>query len=234
MVYVKIWESGQFGKLSNEAKLLFIGMITLADDDGKLRADPAYLRAQIFPYNESMSVTEALRFRNEIEKNGLITVYSIDGFEYIEHPKWKEYQSIRSDLYKKSTLPLRNNDVTEPLRKRPCKLSKVKLSKDKLVTTSDTGVADKINPLIALFEPINPSFKRLYANVTQRKSLSRLLEAHGEYKLKQIIALLPESNASQYAPTITTPLALEDKLGALIVFLKKHQQKQSVNKIAKI
>src|SRR3990167_754208 len=213
MVYVKIWESGQFGKLSNEAKLLFIGMITLADDDGKLRADPAYLRAQIFPYNESMSVTEALRFRNEIEKNGLITVYSIDGFEYIEHPKWKEYQSIRSDLYKKSTLPLRNN---------------------KLVTTSDTGVADKINPLIALFEPINPSFKRLYANVTQRKSLSRLLEAHGEYKLKQIIALLPESNASQYAPTITTPLALEDKLGALIVFLKKHQQKQSVNKIAKI
>ena len=149
MVYVKIWESGQFGKLSNEAKLLFIGMITLADDDGRLRADPAYLRAQIFPYNESMSVTETLRFRNEIEKNSLITVYSIDGFEYIEHPKWKEYQLIRNDLYKQSTLPKSNDDVTETLRKRPSKLSKVKLSKDKISKQPIRAKTPKTpNPLI--------------------------------------------------------------------------------------
>src|SRR3990167_4590447 len=113
MVYVKIWTSEQFGKLSDKAKLLYVGTITLADDDGRLRANPSYLRGQIFPYDDSLSATEVLRLRNEVENNGLFIVYSVDGFDYIEHPKWPEYQSIRKDLYKISSLPSRNEAVTK-------------------------------------------------------------------------------------------------------------------------
>lgn len=128
MLHLKIWTSEQFGKLSDKAKLLYIGSITLSDDDGKLRANPAYLRGQIFPYDEILTVTEVLQLRNEVENNGLFIVYSIDKFEYIEHPHWKEYQVIRKDLYKSSSLPTRNVSVT---KKHP-KLSQVKSSQVKI------------------------------------------------------------------------------------------------------
>jgi hypothetical protein len=140
MVYLKIWSSAQFSELSDKAKLLYIGTLTLADDDGRLIAKPSYLRGQIFPFDENISVSEILRLRNDIEKTLLFSVYSINNCEYIQHPNWTEYQVIRKDLYKKSTLPSRNATVTKPLQKRDT--SKDKLSKD---NTSDSTKVEYAN-----------------------------------------------------------------------------------------
>ena len=41
MIAPEIWESSSFSKLSNFAKLIFIGLISNADDEGKGIADPA-------------------------------------------------------------------------------------------------------------------------------------------------------------------------------------------------
>ena len=128
MIYTKIWTSEQFSRLSDKAKLLYVGMITLADDDGRLIANPSYLRGQIFTYDD-IPIDEVLKLRKIIEEEGLIIVYSILGNDYIEHPKWLEYQRIRGDLYRKSSLPTRNGSVTVPLLKSS--LSKDKISKDK-------------------------------------------------------------------------------------------------------
>ena len=190
MVYLKLWTSEQFGKLSDRAKLLFIGMITLADDDGKLRGNPAYLRGQIFPYEESITVTDVLQVRNEIKKNGLIELYSVDGFEYIQHPKWSEYQKIRKDLYKESSLPSRNKSVTKPLRKST--LSKDKISKDKIRQIAGTSPAD-ISSLIDSFKEINPVYKKWFGNTTQRGACERLIEQHSLKKLLDIIQGLYQS-----------------------------------------
>ncbi|HEC32988.1 MAG TPA: hypothetical protein ENI63_01880 [Candidatus Kaiserbacteria bacterium] len=130
MVYSKIWVSIQFTSMSDKAKLLFIGMVTLADDDGRLIGNPAYLRGQIFSFDEEISVLEIKKERDEVEKSGLIEVYKIDGIEYILHPNWEKYQVIRGDLYTPSTLPDRNGIVTKPTQKST--LSKDKISKDKI------------------------------------------------------------------------------------------------------
>jgi len=129
MIYTKLWTSEQFSKLPDRGKLLYIGMITLADDDGRLIANPAYLRGQIFTYDD-ISVLDVLNLRDIIERTGLIAVYKINDSEYIEHPNWEEYQIIRSDLYIPSRFPARNGTVTEPLQKRDT--SKDKISKDKI------------------------------------------------------------------------------------------------------
>ncbi len=221
MVYSKIWTSEQFGKLSDKAKLLFIGTITLADDDGRLRGNPAYLRGQVFPYDEELNVAEVLQFRNEIEKSGLFSIYSINNLEYIQHPKWTEYQIIRKDLYKESSLPPRTETVTKPLRKRS--LSKVKLSKVK--SNSETEVSQGISLVIDLFKDINPTYKKWFGNTTQRKAVTSLLERHGFEQLRKVIALLPKTNTIQYLPTITTPLQLEDKWSSLEAGLTKEKNK---------
>lgn len=129
MIYSKIWASQQVGHLSSDAKILYIGMITLADDDGRLIGNASYLRGQVFPYDEKMEIERIKDLKKEIESAGLIECYVVGDFEYIQHPKWEEYQVIRGDLYKHSSLPSRNGKGTKPLQKRDT--SKDKLSKDK-------------------------------------------------------------------------------------------------------
>jgi hypothetical protein len=80
-----------------------------------------------------------------------------------------------------------------------------------------------INPIISLFEKINPSFKRLYSNKTQRAAAERLLKQYGQEKLEKMIAALPEINATPYAPTITTPYDLETKMGKLKAWVEKQK-----------
>jgi hypothetical protein len=81
----------------------------------------------------------------------------------------------------------------------------------------------QVNPLIELFKEVNPSYSKLFANKTQRGSAERLLKTHGLQKLSGLIKLLPQMNGDKYAPVITTPVQLEDKLGQLIAYGQRKQ-----------
>jgi len=175
MLYSKIWTSEQFSKLSDRAKLLYIGMLTLADDDGRLIANPAYLRGQVFTYND-ISISDVLIIRNEIEKTDLISVYIIKESEYIEHPNWGKYQTIRGDLYHTSSLPNRNGYVTDTLQKRDT--SKDKISKDKIIPTVGKKT-EKLEELIKkqmyYYEDIKQIRKNKYQNKIEPNQKSMLI-----------------------------------------------------------
>ena len=81
--------------------------------------------------------------------------------------------------------------------------------------------------LIELFKPINPSYEKFFRNTTQRGALERLVKKFGPGKVEEIISILPITNTKKYAPTITTPLQLEDKLGQLVAFTKQ-QKSESI------
>lgn len=86
------------------------------------------------------------------------------------------------------------------------------------------------NNLIELFKNINPSYERLFSNKTQRSALERMIKKYGSEKMEKIINSLEITNSKKYAPTITTPLQLENKLGDLIAYIKKEADNK--NKIA--
>lgn len=87
---------------------------------------------------------------------------------------------------------------------------------------------NEVSEIIKLFEEINPSVKKMYANKTQREACKNLIEKHGFEQLKAIISLLPKTNTMKYAPTITTPLQLEDKLAQLMAFIQKEKSNQII------
>lgn len=87
-------------------------------------------------------------------------------------------------------------------------------------------IADNINPLIELFKFINPTYERLFANKTQRASLERLVAKFGEEKVKQMIEYLPKIFGKLYAPRITTPYQLEQKMADLIAYAKSEKDKK--------
>lgn len=88
----------------------------------------------------------------------------------------------------------------------------------------------EINTLLGLFEVVNPTIN--FGNLTQRSALERMLKRFGFEKLEATIKALPEVINKPYAPKITTPIQLENKLGELIAFYKQEQGKKINNKVA--
>lgn len=104
------WTDERVIGLSRDARLLCIGMISHADDAGRLLATPVRLAGDIFPADD-LSTKQVLRWRDEIEQTGLIKVYKVRGVEYACFPKWRKHQRISKP--QPSTLPSPEQEDTE-------------------------------------------------------------------------------------------------------------------------
>ncbi len=94
MIDPNIWQSEDFGKLSLLAKIVFIGLFSLADDEGRGRANPVYLKSTLFPYEESMRSADIAKTLFEISSNMSVIFYSYDGSDYYSLYNWNEWQKI--------------------------------------------------------------------------------------------------------------------------------------------
>jgi hypothetical protein len=90
----------------------------------------------------------------------------------------------------------------------------------------------QINDLVKLFEPINPSYEKLYKNTSQRAALERLVKKWGYEKTENLVKALPQIISRKYAPRITTPYQLEDKLGELKIFYEQERGGKNKSKVA--
>ena len=95
-----------------------------------------------------------------------------------------------------------------------------------VVEVKSSVMGKEFNELIALFKPVNPSYERLFPNKGQRAALERLLKKYGHKKIKWILDKLPAMAKMSYAPVVTTPYQLEQKLGQLVIFLNREKNKK--------
>lgn len=91
----------------------------------------------------------------------------------------------------------------------------------------DQKPVNEANLLIDLFKEVNPSWQILFKNTSQRAAIQRMIKTHGMEKIAQTIKSLKSTNGKPYAPTITTPIQLEQKLGSLIAWWHKEQSKRA-------
>ena len=101
----------------------------------------------------------------------------------------------------------------------------------KEITKESTAQSAEVSAVINLFKEVNPSYQRLFGMPPQRAAVERLLKTHGAEKLSSMIAYLPKSNATKYAPTITTPSQFEVKLGDLIAWAQKEKSIKSKRQV---
>lgn len=88
----------------------------------------------------------------------------------------------------------------------------------------------QVNELIDGFKLVNPSFRKLYRNTTQRRSCEDMLKVHGFEKMKWLVQNLPQVNKQKFLPIITTPYELEDKMGRVVAGLQKLKDDKLNNK----
>lgn len=94
MIDPGIWQSEDFGKLSLLAKMVFIGLFSLADDEGRGRCNSTYLKSTIFPYDESLRSADIDKTLSEISSNMSVIFYTHDGSSYYSLLSWNTFQKI--------------------------------------------------------------------------------------------------------------------------------------------
>lgn len=103
------------GMLTHRQYRLWVGMITEADDDGRLCADAAQLRALVFAYHPSVSVRHVVDDLASIAAVGLIRLYRDGETVYADLPSWRDHQRLDRAHYSPSKLPSYNNSTTGSL-----------------------------------------------------------------------------------------------------------------------
>jgi len=131
------------------------------------------------------------------------------------------------ELPKQVTVTSRGNKVTSTGQKVTNSGQKLPVQADTKDNIQKIITKDKVNGLIPLFEEVNPSYKQLFGNTTQRSALKRLIDKYGQDWVSNLLKRLPEIISKPYAPRITTPYELETKLGQLKIFLQQEKLKNT-------
>lgn len=106
-------QSESMGRVSRDARLTFIELWTLADDDGRLRGNSALLAGLLFPYDDDAR-KKIDGWLSELEREQCIVRYRIGADSYIAILNWSEHQKI--DHPKPSKIPPPPSDtLAEPV-----------------------------------------------------------------------------------------------------------------------
>ena len=100
------------GRIPREARLIFAGLWSMADDHGRFPADLRLLACQLLPYDSDRDqvVKAALEV---LEEEDCVRLYNVGLNEYGYMPRWKEHQRID-----KPSSP-KNPDPPDPSRALP-------------------------------------------------------------------------------------------------------------------
>lgn len=91
-IHPDIWKDPTFGKLPEGEQVMFIGLFSIADDDGRTVADPAYLRSELFAYKD-FTTKKVKSLRDSVaQKVESVCLYTVGTVDYIALLKWSEYQ----------------------------------------------------------------------------------------------------------------------------------------------
>jgi hypothetical protein len=86
-------QSESIGRLSRDARLLFLQLFTVSDDSGKARASSRMLASLLYPYDDD--ARELIDgWLTELQENHLIEIYSVEQNTYLKITNWLKHQKI--------------------------------------------------------------------------------------------------------------------------------------------
>lgn len=99
----EFWSSTKVGRVSRDSRLLFLGLLNEADDEGRLIGQPKRLAGIVFPYDEDVDAKAIVLMIDELAAAGLLVRYEVGGAIYLAICGFSEHQKI--DKRQASRLP---------------------------------------------------------------------------------------------------------------------------------
>lgn len=100
----KFWDDLKIGKLSRDARLLYIGMWNFADDCGVVIGSAIWLKSKVFPYDQ-LQMQQFEKWIKELEINGFIYLFSYMNEEFIYLPTFSRHQVINKPNFEDLNIP---------------------------------------------------------------------------------------------------------------------------------
>lgn len=91
MIDPAFWQSESLMELDYRQRLLFIGLISNADDQGRLKGNPKLVKAMVFPFDD-IAADEVEADLNELETVECIAIYRVGSKTCIQVLNWWSYQ----------------------------------------------------------------------------------------------------------------------------------------------
>jgi hypothetical protein len=90
----KIRSSQNFAQLTYRQRDLWQGIIAAADDQGRMHANPMFVRSAVWPYDD-IKPAEVEDDLQVLYQAGYIVLYQADNTEYLQILKWWQYQQMQ-------------------------------------------------------------------------------------------------------------------------------------------
>lgn len=205
------WLDDTLANLSLPARMFYIGTWNFSDDYGVIENNPVKLKAQIFPYDD---------IKIEPLVKELVTTHRLLPFQ-AEDKQWfyiknfLKWQKVEKPSQKRN--PVYTVGEDSPTTPQPVG-SEVKLREVKLreVNLSPTA-KDEVNLFFNIFHnSINPNIN--FAHKGNRDAAQWLINKYGFEKACAAARFACQAQTDKYAPTITTPYQLKEKMSALVKY----------------
>lgn len=97
------WTDDKVVNLTRDERLLLIGIISQADDEGRLAASPIALIGTLYPQDDDVTPARVKKWLAGLDKSGIVRTYTVGKAQYAHVVHWKKHQKI--DKPQKSGLP---------------------------------------------------------------------------------------------------------------------------------
>ena len=89
----ELWADERIGALSRDARVLHVGLVTIADDEGRFRAPTSALLGHIFQYDDD-APRHLKKWVAEVKTSSMVLFYVVDGVPYGAFRHWAKHQKI--------------------------------------------------------------------------------------------------------------------------------------------
>ncbi len=108
----EFWTDEKVGLLSRDERLLFIGLISTADDQGRFRAAPATVRAAVFPHDDDLTRQTIESWLGRLHDSGVVVLYESGGERFGAIRNWRRHQKV--DHPARARIPEPPEDIRNP------------------------------------------------------------------------------------------------------------------------
>lgn len=225
MLDPSFFDDTDIAKLSRDERLFLLGCIRNADDDGRLNGHPAYLKAEIFMYDDDIDLEKIRQIKDSsLEKMETwqqdnlwqLVPYQNADHDYLYFPKWSQQQKpshpTPSKLPEPPQLPNSSRVTPEPVQSNTgvtpsqSSLGQSSLVKDSIVQSS--GVQEDFTKFLDSEKDLTDFLTQTLTKYMPRgptwevEVLNRLWkQALGE-PMKQAVFALTLEAAKKYPPAV--------------------------------
>jgi len=116
------WEDADLAACSERARLLFLGLLNLADREGRLVDVAPWIRAKLFPYEPDADIDvalEELAGKRKFSPGSFVTRYEVDGKKFLQVNNFAKYQNPHPRESKSEIPPPPGKDTPSNVKALP-------------------------------------------------------------------------------------------------------------------